>query len=103
MMTVIRMIRRYPTGDTPSAPSHAHLRRRAFIRYLPVELCGDSSVRPEQTLRETQESAHRLAGLVTKIARNLHRGFHEILPPESAPIAAYAKWRTPMNPSDSGE
>jgi hypothetical protein len=64
---------------------------------------GDSSVRPKQTLRETQESAHRLAGLVTKIARNLHRGFHEILPPESAPIAAYAKWRTPMNPSDSGE
>jgi hypothetical protein len=47
---------------------------------------GDTSARPKQALRETQESAHRLAGLVVRLARNLHRGFHEIVPPETKPI-----------------
>ena len=47
---------------------------------------GDDSVRPKQVLRETQESAHRIAGLVMRMATNLHNGFHEILPPELSPI-----------------
>ena len=47
---------------------------------------GDTAVRPKQALHESQESAHRIAGLVLKMAGNLHRGFHEILPPESGPI-----------------
>jgi hypothetical protein len=47
---------------------------------------GDASVRPKQALRETQESAHRIAGLVVKMAGNLHRSFHEILPCEQGPI-----------------
>lgn len=47
---------------------------------------GDSSIRQKQALRETQESAHRLTGLVAKMAGNLDRGFHEIFPPEPAPI-----------------
>lgn len=34
---------------------------------------GDASVRPKQMLRETQENAHRLAGLVTKMVRTFHR------------------------------
>jgi hypothetical protein len=46
---------------------------------------GDASVRPKQALRETQESAHRIAGLVVKMAGNLHRSFHEILPAEQGP------------------
>jgi hypothetical protein len=52
---------------------------------------GDTSVRPKQALRETQESAHRVAGLVAKIACNLHRGFHEILEPIAAPIGHHTE------------
>jgi hypothetical protein len=47
---------------------------------------GDTSVRSKQALRETQESTHRLASLVVKMARNLHGGFHKIFPPEAVPI-----------------
>lgn len=46
---------------------------------------GDN-VRLKQALRETQESAHRSANLVMKLAANLHRGFHEIFPPLEEPI-----------------
>lgn len=46
---------------------------------------GDE-VRLKQALRETQESAHRTANLVTKLAENLHNGFHEIFPPLEEPI-----------------
>ena len=56
-----------------------------------VSESGDTSVRPKQALRETQESAHRLAGLVVKMAGNLHRGFHEILQPIAAPIKRHAE------------
>lgn len=56
-----------------------------------IDDSGDGSVRPKQALHETQESAHRLTGIVAKMARNIHRGFHEIFPPEKARIDAYAK------------
>lgn len=46
---------------------------------------GDK-VRLKQALRETQESAHRAASLVVKLAANLHKGFHEIFPPIEEPI-----------------
>ena len=46
---------------------------------------GDK-VRLKQALRETQESAHRTANFVMKLATNLHRGFHEIFPPLEEPI-----------------
>jgi hypothetical protein len=55
---------------------------------------GDTLVRPKQALRETQESAHRIAGLVVRLAANLHRGFHEILPPNEGPIRQYERWKT---------
>jgi len=42
---------------------------------------GDTSVRLKQALRETKESFHRLASTIRKLGENLHRGFHEILPP----------------------
>jgi hypothetical protein len=46
---------------------------------------GDN-VRLKQALRETQESAHRTANIVLKLAGNLHRGFHELFPPREEPI-----------------
>ena len=61
---------------------------------------GDTSVRPKQALRETQESAHRTVSIVVKMASNLHRGFHEILPPNEGPIKQYEKWK-PKPPSRS--
>ena len=53
---------------------------------------GDKTVRPKQALHETAESAHRIAGIVLKLASNLHSGFHEIIPPEKGPIEEYQKY-----------
>jgi len=55
---------------------------------------GDNSVRPKQALRETPDSAHRIAGLVLRMAANLHRGFHEILPAEEEPIQRHQRSRS---------
>ena len=46
---------------------------------------GDQ-VRLKQALRETQGSAHRTASVVVKLAANLHKGFHDILPSLEEPI-----------------
>ena len=56
-----------------------------------IDDSGDTSVRPKQAIRETQESAHRIAGLVLKMSENLQRGFHEILPPEQEPIQQHQR------------
>lgn len=53
---------------------------------------GDRTVRPKQALRETRESAHQIATIVLKLTSNLHRGFHEIIPPEKRPIEEYQKY-----------
>jgi hypothetical protein len=47
---------------------------------------GDNSVRLKQALRETVQSAHRIAAAVHKMAANLHRGFHEIIPVDEVRI-----------------
>jgi hypothetical protein len=52
---------------------------------------GDTSVQPKQLIRETRENAHRLATLLTKMTRNLHEGFHGLLPPQSMPIEMHAE------------
>jgi hypothetical protein len=52
---------------------------------------GDKTVRLKQALRETVESAHRIAGAILKMASNLHRGFHEIFPPEERPIQEHQR------------
>lgn len=52
---------------------------------------GDTSVRLKQIIRETQETVLRVSDLVTKIAGNLHNGFHEIFPPEQLPLKYEAR------------
>lgn len=52
---------------------------------------GDTTVREKQMLRETREGAHRIAGLVQRMATNLHHGFHEIFPPIAGPIERHAR------------
>lgn len=50
-----------------------------------IQDSGDP-VRLKQALREDQESAHRTANMVKKLATNLHMGFHNIFPPIEEPI-----------------
>jgi hypothetical protein len=53
-------------------------------RYL--DESGDASVKLKQSLRETPDSIFRTTGLILKMARNLHDGFHELFPPTETPI-----------------
>ncbi|MFZ5635374.1 MAG: hypothetical protein ACOY82_02185 [Pseudomonadota bacterium] len=50
---------------------------------------GDTSVKLKQHIRETQEGVHDLLSSLVKMVRNLHNGFHELLPPLQGPIAAF--------------
>lgn len=52
---------------------------------------GDKSIRLGQALRESAESAHRIANLIAKMARNLHRGFHEIVPVNEEAISFHKR------------
>ncbi len=61
-----------------------------------IQISGDLSIRPKQLLRETRETVHRLVGLVAKSARNLHQGFHDILPTNQPMIDDYARRREIM-------
>jgi hypothetical protein len=47
---------------------------------------GDTTVRLKQALRETQQSVHDFASLTVAMAKNLHRGFHDIYEPIQGPI-----------------
>jgi len=80
-----------PTADVECAALMFHRRHvyehgggEADDKYIADS--GDTSVRPKQALRETKESAHRLAGIILRMATNLQRGFHELLPPEQWPV-----------------
>ncbi|AME26907.1 hypothetical protein AXG89_29405 (plasmid) [Burkholderia sp. PAMC 26561] len=55
-------------------------------RYLKES--GDTTVRLKQHIHETQEEAHALIGSMVKMARNVHRGFHEFVEPVDEPIKA---------------
>jgi hypothetical protein len=66
---------------------YEHLGGEADEKY--IEESGDTTVRPKQALRESQESAHRIAGIIVKMAKNVHEGFHEIVPVLEEPIRRY--------------
>jgi hypothetical protein len=52
---------------------------------------GDKSVRLKQALRESLDSAHRIAGSVLKMVTNLHRAFHEIFPADERRIQRHKR------------
>lgn len=56
-----------------------------------LDKSGDTSVRLKQRIHETQQNAHDFLGSLVKMARNLHLGFHEIIPPISKPIEWFSK------------
>ena len=57
---------------------------------------GDTTVRLKQSLREDPQSVHEFVGLLAKMSRNLHDGFHEIFPPETKPIKEFERRRKLM-------
>jgi hypothetical protein len=63
---------------------YAHKGGIADQKYL--DESGDTTVQLGQLIRETQENVHRLASSLVKIARNLHDGFHSIIPTHAEPI-----------------
>ncbi len=50
-------------------------------------------VRVGQALRESVQTAHRIVGIVHKMACNVHAGFHEIFPFDPKPIEQYERWK----------
>ena len=50
---------------------------------------GDTTVRLKQHIHETKRDVHDLLGSLLRMFRNLHNGFHEILPPLDEPIKAF--------------
>lgn len=63
---------------------------------------GDASVRLKQHIRETREGVHELLGNLVKMARNLHSGFHELLPPLRGPIDAFEAKKARIEKYDKG-
>lgn len=56
---------------------------------------GDTSVRPKQVIRESSNSASKIANIVLKMAENIHNGFHSIFPAEEMPLRLFqekVKW-----------
>lgn len=51
-----------------------------------IKESGDTSVRPKQRIRETNESTSHAANLIETIGRNFKVGFDEIFPPVETPI-----------------
>jgi hypothetical protein len=47
---------------------------------------GETKVKRGQRLHETQGDTHDLLGSLVKMARNIHSGFHDLLPPVQGPI-----------------
>lgn len=74
---------------------YEHKGGEADVKY--IEDSGDTTVRPKQALRETQDSAHNLVNLMLRMGGNLHRWFHEILKPDQARIKQYADRRRPRS------
>jgi hypothetical protein len=56
-----------------------------------LEKSGDTSVRLKQRIKETKDNVIELLKLLPKLAKSLHDGFHELIPPEAGPIDYFNK------------
>ncbi|MEK6762735.1 MAG: hypothetical protein AABY96_08475 [Nitrospirota bacterium] len=50
---------------------------------------GEANLQVKQYIREKQEDVHELLSSLVKMARNVHSGFHQLLPPDQDPIQAF--------------
>ena len=57
---------------------------------------GDTTVRLKQHIHETQQDAHDLIGCLVKMARNLHKDFHQLFPPVPDPITSFQERKVRM-------
>ncbi len=64
-------------------------------RYL--DESGDTSVKLKQSLHENSDSIFRTTGLILKMARNVHDGFHELFPPTETPIKMHKEQQERLN------
>ena len=76
---------------------HVHEHNGGEVDQKYINESGDTSVRLKQMLRETRETAFRVTEIVSKMAENLHRGFHEI----SHLRTSLSEWR--RNVQNDGE
>jgi hypothetical protein len=53
-------------------------------RYL--RLSGDPAAKIGVIVRETRENAHRLIGILMRMAQNYHKDFHDIFTPTEWPV-----------------
>ena len=78
---------------------YAHKGGIADQKYL-VE-SGDTTVQLGQLIRETQENVHRLMSPLVKIARNLHDGFHLVIPIHEEPVRYHKERLARLSRSES--
>ncbi len=57
---------------------------------------GDTTVKLNELLREKQADVHSLLGFLSRLALNLHDGFHQLFPPNEAPIRQFAEKKARM-------
>jgi hypothetical protein len=62
----------------------------------------DTTVRLKQVIRESQEGAHALLGTLSRMARNLHAGFHELVEVVGEPIRAFEEKKKRIEASRKG-
>jgi len=63
-------------------------------RYL--DNSRDTTVRLKQHIHETRQDTHSLLDSLVKMARNVHRAFHEMFPPAAGPIKAFENKKARM-------
>lgn len=68
---------------------HAYEHNGGEVDQKYLDDSGDTSVRLKQALRETPDGVFRMTGLILRMARSLHEGFHELFPPMEKPIKSH--------------
>jgi hypothetical protein len=76
-------------AEAPQRSGSSRLGGPAIASSKYLDDSGDTSVRLKQALRESPDHIFRMTGLIMKMARNLHEGFHELFPPTARPIEIY--------------
>jgi len=61
-----------------------------------LDSSGDTTVKLKQRIRESATDTHELLNRLLGIARKLHDGFHELLPPRPEPIKWFAEKKVRM-------
>jgi hypothetical protein len=64
---------------------HVYEHKAGIVDEKYLQDSEDTEVRLGQEIRETKETAHRLADVLLKMARNLHEGFHSLYPANDHP------------------